>query len=135
MATLKWSDELEVDVFEIDIQHKRLIDMLDDLEFAIHENKEKYTIGKIVAGISAYTKTVFATEEKYFDKFEYPESESHKSEHSDFIAKVAVFEENFKSGKIEQTVEDMQFLSDWLQNHIVNSDKKFVPLFHEMGLH
>ncbi len=58
-------------------------------------------------------------------KYAYPESEQHKVEHSKFIKKLNSLKSNFNKGKITISLEILNFLKDWLLNHIKISDKKY----------
>lgn len=134
MALIQWSDSFSVNVVEIDGQHQKLIGMINDLNDAMRQGKSKEVLGKIINGLVTYAGTHFRTEEKYFDKFGYPDANSHKKEHSDFTNKVADFKDGFDKGKLGLSIEIMNFLSFWLQNHIKVVDKKYGPFFNEKGL-
>ena len=134
MALVQWSNSLSVNVVEIDKQHHKLVDMINELNDAMRSGKGKDALAKIVNGLIAYTGTHFKTEERYFDQFGYPDASSHKKEHVDFVAKVSEFKDGFAKGKIRLSIEVMNFLSDWLQNHIKGVDKKYGPFFNEKGL-
>jgi len=108
--------------------------MINDLHDAMSQGKSHQILGRIIKGLVVYTKTHFATEEKYFDKFGYPETRSHKKEHTAFTRQVSEFKQDFDAGKIGLSIEVMRFLSNWLRNHIKNVDKKFGPFFNEHGL-
>ena len=82
----------------------------------------------------SYTATHFKTEEKYFDQFGYPETDSHKKEHAAFVKKVTDFKDGFEKGKLGLSVEILNFLSDWLKNHIKKTDMKYSQFFNEKGL-
>lgn len=134
MPLIQWNDSLRVNIAEIDAQHHRLVDMINDLNEAMKIGKGKEILGKIVQGLIDYAQTHFRTEEKYFDRFGYPEGAMHKREHSAFTAKVSEFKSAFDSGKAALSVEVMTFLSDWLQQHIKGSDRKYGVLLNQMGL-
>jgi len=134
MAFINWDDSFSVNVKEIDAQHKKLVNMLNELYDAMRQGKGKEILGKTISGLIEYTDVHFKTEEKYFDKFGYPETEQHKKEHSDFVQKVLDFKKDFESGKLTLTVKVMNFLKEWLQNHIKGSDKKYSAFFNEHGL-
>ena len=135
MGTITWNDSLSVKVLAIDQQHKKLIDMINELSDAMRSGKGRDILSKIISGLILYTGTHFKTEEKYFDQFEYPEAEIHKKEHEAFVLKVLEFKKGFEKGDLNLTVEIMDFLSDWLQNHIKGSDKKYSQFFNDHGLH
>ena len=134
MAILTWDDSYSVNVKEIDRQHKKLFDMLNRLLEAMKERKGKEVVGSIIREMESYTVLHFGVEEGYMKQYEYPDYQQHKSEHEKFISKLASFKENLKSGKITLTMEVMQFLRDWLSNHILKTDKRYSAFFNEKGL-
>ncbi|MBW1846681.1 MAG: hemerythrin family protein [Deltaproteobacteria bacterium] len=134
MAFMKWSTNLSVNVAEIDSQHQHLVNFINDLSAAMKEGKGKDSLAEIITGLVLYAKTHFATEEKYFDKFGYPETFSHKQEHNMFIEKVTEFKNDFDNGSQLLSVPILSFLRDWLVNHINVSDMKYSGFFNEKGL-
>lgn len=131
---IQWNDDLSVKVAEIDRQHQKLIEMINELNEAMSQGKGRTVVGKIVSGLVSYTETHFRTEERYFDAFGYPEAYTHKKEHGAFVARVAEFRDGIAQGKIALSIEVMSFLSDWLRNHISVVDRKYSPFLREKGL-
>ncbi len=134
MAIVQWSQDLSVNVAEIDAQHQQLVKMINNLDDAMRQGKGKEALGKIISGLVSYAATHFATEEKYFDKFNYPDAAPHKAEHSAFAKKATEFKTEFDAGRLGLTIQVMQFLSNWLQNHIKCVDKKYSSFFNQHGL-
>ena len=134
MALVEWTTDLSVNVAEIDTQHRKLVAMINDLNEAMKQGKGKDVAGKIVNDLYSYAGSHFATEEKLFDRFGYPEAPSHKARHREFVKKVSEFKESYESGKLALTVEVMNFLKDWLTSHIRGTDKKYSAFFNEKGL-
>jgi hemerythrin len=134
MALIQWNDTFSVKVAEIDQQHQKLVSMINELNDAMKQGKGKDALSKIINGLVSYTVTHFNTEEKYFARFGYPETDSHKKEHAAFVKKVSEFKDGFEKGKISLSIEVMNFLSDWLKNHINGTDKKYSQFFNEKGL-
>jgi len=134
MAFIKWSTNLSVNVAEIDSQHQHLVNFINDLSEAMKEGKGKDVAGEIISGMILYAQTHFATEEKYFDKFGYPETLMHKEEHNAFVKKVTEFKNDFDKGKQLLSIPLLSFLRDWLVNHINVSDMKYSGFFNENGL-
>jgi hemerythrin len=134
MAFIEWKDSLSVGIKEIDLQHQKLIEMINNLHDAMHQGKGKDVLGEIIKGLVGYADTHFLTEEKYFDQFGYPDTGSHKKEHSAFTQKIAEFKVGFDAGKLALSITVMDFLSSWLRNHIKVVDKKYGPFFNEKGL-
>lgn len=134
MALIEWTADLTLGIKEIDNQHRRLVAMINDLHDAMRQGKGKEVLGKIIDGLAAYTETHFKTEEKYFDQFAYPKAYTHKSEHNNFVQKVTEFRAGFSEGKFGLSTEVMNYLSDWLKNHIRGSDREYLPVFKSNGL-
>ncbi len=134
MSYFDWNDSFSVNVVEFDQQHKKLVEMINDLGEAMKQGKGKDVLGKIINGLITYTETHFASEEKYFDQLNYPETATHKKEHKELAKKVADFEQGFEEGRIHLSMEIMVFLKDWLVEHIQGTDKKYSSFFNEKGL-
>lgn len=134
MAFIEWDDSLSVNIREIDEQHKTLVNMINQLSDAMTKGKGRTVIGEIIAGLAAYTVTHFQTEEKYFDRFHYPDAEKHKREHEAFVKKVTDFKTAFDSGKVTLSVDVLIFLSNWLTGHIKGTDMEYSVFFIKNGL-
>ena len=134
MSLIQWNDSLIVNIAEIDSQHKRLVEMINDLYEAMRQGKGKEITGDVVKGLVAYASSHFKLEEKYFAQFNYPDSANHKSEHNAFVKRITDFQEKFNKGTMGLSVEIMKFLSDWLTNHIKVSDRKYCPFLVSKGI-
>jgi hemerythrin-like metal-binding protein len=134
MALFEWSNKYSVGVAEIDKQHKVLVDLINQLHDAMMQRKTKEDMGKILQGLLDYTIKHFGHEEKFFDKYSYPERVAHKKIHTEFIAKISEFNDDFKSGKSTVSLKLLSFLKDWLVNHIQGTDPKYVPFFSDKGV-
>ena len=131
---MQWTSSLSVNVAEIDGQHQKLVALINDLDAAMRVGKGKDVLGKIISDLAGYTVAHFSTEEKYFDKFGFPEAPTHKVEHKKFIEEVSKFKKDFDEGRVGLSTSIMNFLTDWLKNHIMGKDKKYGPFFNEKGL-
>lgn len=134
MAYLAWDEKYSVSVKEIDSQHQKLIDLVNELHEAMKQGKGKDIMSQVLQTLIDYTATHFGTEEKYMIAFKYPQFTQHKLEHENFVKKVLDFQKDYNSGKLALTIDIMNFLKDWLVSHIQGTDKKFGPFFNEKGL-
>lgn len=135
MALITWKEAYSVNITEIDDQHKKLVELVNNLHDAMIAGKAKEMMSSILSGLVDYTLDHFATEEKYFDEYDYPESETHKKQHSDLVEQVAALQKKHETGEKVFTIDVMNFLRDWLQDHIVDSDKKFGPYLNSKGVY
>ncbi|MFZ5805579.1 MAG: bacteriohemerythrin [Verrucomicrobiota bacterium] len=134
MTLIEWNNSLSVNVAEIDKQHQQLVNMINELNDAMKSGKGKDVLNDILTKLIKYTQGHFATEEKYFDKFNYPDTEAHKEEHRALVQQVSDFKKQFDSGTVGLSVQIMEFLSNWLKKHIQGTDKKYSACFNANGL-
>ena len=134
MPLISWHPGLSVKIDEIDQQHKKIIFMINELSDAMINKAGDEVMGKIIDEMIKYTDVHFKTEEDYFERFGYKETDKHKEEHLLFVNKVVEFYNAFKKSETEVTLELLKFLSYWLQDHIKVSDKKYVELFKKNGV-
>ncbi|MEN8190565.1 MAG: bacteriohemerythrin [Thermodesulfobacteriota bacterium] len=131
---IRWSSSLKVNISVIDEQHKKLVGMINDLHRAMKAGSSVSEAGAILDRLVDYTADHFALEEQLFEKHGYPEYEAHKQHHEKLVDQVVKFQKEFKSGQAALSVELMDFLKDWLVNHIKGVDKKYVPFLREKGV-
>jgi len=134
MPLMEWTENLYVEIPRIDQQHKRLVEMLNELHDAVQQKRAKDVIGGTLTDLLAYTETHFALEEEYFDKYGYFDAENHKASHQALTEEVRELLVRYKSTDGETLgVEVLEFLKDWLYRHILGADKKYAPFFKIKG--
>lgn len=134
MAFIDWSNSLSVDIKELDDQHKKLIELINQLNDAMKVGKGKDVIGKVLGSLIAYTKSHFATEERLMQTHSYPSYIIHKKAHDDLTKQALDLQKKFEAGNIAITVEVMGFLKDWLSKHIMSTDKQYSPFLKGKGV-
>ncbi len=134
MALVGWSSKYAVNIAEIDRQHQRWFDILNDLHEAMKSGKGKEKLGEIFEGLVEYTKVHFQAEEKLMRQNGYPFYEGHKKIHDDMIKEVELLQLRYKSGEVALSVDVMNFLRNWLSDHIMGTDKNYGPYLNSKGI-
>lgn len=134
MALITWSDTLSVKVKQFDDQHKKLVDMVNQLFDAMKTGKGSQVMGDILKQLIAYTQTHFAAEERLLKQYAYPDFEAHKKEHNTLVMQVLDLQKQFQEGKPVLTQNIMTFLRDWLSKHIQGDDKKYGVFLNGKGV-
>lgn len=119
-----WHPSYSINVPVVDDQHRRLFEIAEQLHQAMIAGQGKPALSHILARLVTYTKTHFDTEERIMRECGYPGYERHKAEHVELTKKVLEFSRDYEAGRIALSVSVLQFLKDWLVNHIQGNDKK-----------
>jgi hemerythrin len=135
MPLMEWTDKLSVGVPSIDAQHKKLVGIANELYDAMKAGHGKDVLDKTLDGLINYTVTHFKYEEKLFGQTGYAASGPHLKQHEDLTKQVLVIQEKMKKGvSFAQSMEVMEFLKNWLTNHILVSDKAYGPHLTSKGV-
>ena len=121
----EWTDELSVGVEEIDNQHKDLI-LLDHKLFDIVNRKESLQqVGMAIDFLREYIIEHFQMEERYMEKYDYPDREKHKGKHQEFINDFKTYENIYYENIVEphMVLELKILINNWLVKHIAKTDK------------
>ncbi|MGA2888545.1 MAG: bacteriohemerythrin [Terracidiphilus sp.] len=128
---LMWTGNLSVGVKDFDDDHKRLIRMINELHGAIQEVDATGKIAEDEIEIALhrlenYFKYHCLREERLMEQTGYPELREHRKEHQTFFATVEEMVQRFRGSRDpKQATELMQFMYDWLTDHIFVTDKKY----------
>ena len=134
MALITWSSVLSTGIAEQDTQHKKLIDLINQLNDAMQAGKGTDVMGKVLAELVNYTVYHFGYEEKLMAQHKYEDTPAHKAEHAKFVQTAGDFKKKFDAGSAVVSVEIMNFLRDWLTNHIMKTDKKLAQELGKAGV-
>ncbi|MEI0605032.1 bacteriohemerythrin [Brachyspira alvinipulli] len=128
---IKWENKYKTGYKRIDDQHKELVDIINDL-YSIGVNSDfnneevKKSFSAILKRAIDYATYHFSYEEKIMSAIDYSAAKDHITRHRAFSVKV-VDEVNMYENGDHIVIEDfITFLRDWLINHIMVEDKKFI---------
>jgi hemerythrin-like metal-binding protein len=132
---VKWIHEkYSVNIKIIDEQHQVLVEIINEVYRAKMDDSGKKAIADIIAKLIQYTKTHFAMEENLMKEYGFSYLEAHSSFHRVFESKVEQFFNDFKSNEELLSDDILQFLRDWLLNHIMNTDKIYATYLNGKGV-
>lgn len=119
----------------IDMQHKRLVEMVNQLYHAMKTGEGDHVMGPLFIALIEYTGKHFATEERFMKDKKYPDYDAHKQEHEKLVSRVLELKEKFEKGEKVFSSEVFNFLKGWLVNHIQGTDKKYAPYLNDKGVY
>lgn len=124
MTLLIWRGDLNTGIDVIDAQHKRIVEMINQLHTA-QMSRSRAQVGEVLDELVDYTLSHFAFEEELLEQAGYPFSSAHKRVHKIFTRRVDEYRVRFRAG--EDVADELKsLLSRWLLNHISNDDQAYV---------
>ncbi|PLX76484.1 MAG: hemerythrin [Desulfuromonas sp.] len=130
MALFEWSKDYDLGVPEIDEQHHELINIINDLYESIKMGRSGSTVTVTLDRLVEYVESHFETEEEAMRKWSYPGYEEHREKHEDLRKKVHFLKDEQAGGREIATFELLNFLADWLKEHIAQVDREFGDFLH-----
>ena len=126
MPLITWTEELSIGVEAVDSDHQLLVHLINQLDEAVEDGQGQDTVGSVLNVLFDYTEYHFDREELLMEACGYVGFEKHRDMHSDLKAKVVEIRDAFLADeKAVLGVEVLQFLKDWLTDHIIGQDKLF----------
>lgn len=123
--SIEWKAEYEIGISAVDVQHKKLVAILNHFYETLADQKNTQARLQIVEEMVSYSKTHFTSEEALMKKHAYPSLAAHQTLHQKFIEKVQEMKSRLESGRLVLPVEIGNFIKTWLLQHIMQEDKKY----------
>lgn len=124
MSLITWKDEFSVGVAAVDLEHRELIELINDLDVAMQEHATQTTVvetlGEIYARISAH----FALEEKIMREAGYDGFATHKQDHELLLDELLdVIDSVDDAGRYDRTGLSRS-LETWFSDHFRTHDAR-----------
>lgn len=121
-------DEYLTGIELIDREHRRLFELAEEA-YQLQKNEfipDKYDhLKSILQELKDYTIMHFTHEEEYMESIQYKKMFTQKIQHEEFRHKLEEFTfEDLDENSNEMITKILNFLADWLINHILYTDKE-----------
>lgn len=123
----EWKTEYEIGHKVIDAQHRRLIEIVNQLEDAVAGGKRRSQLIAIIDQLERYVEVHFNMEEHKMRESGYPGLDEHMREHRAFTQKLVSFSLPIRQGKSWPAATMLRWLIDWIGNHITIQDQRYAP--------
>lgn len=131
---LVWSDDYSVGIDEFDEDHKKMLNLINNLRAAVlcntGEEFERHNLREMVA----YAREHLKREEALMEQYGYPDYEGHKAQHDQMIGYVEDYAKKYEEKGRAILREIAEYLTLWLTQHIYVTDKKYTAFFNERGV-
>ena len=125
MPLIEWTDVFTVNITEMDEEHKRFVELINEFHKALSESRIQEKLTGLLDGLVQYAETHFASEERLLEKYKCDELEKQRQEHAVFMATMIELRKQYSTGHMVSAIDIMNFLKSWLIDHIMYQDKKY----------
>lgn len=132
--SLQWKEEYSVGIDSIDQQHKKLVNLINQLQSAVKYSTGEAFEREALDELVDYTKTHFSYEEGLLEQNDYPDFDAHKAQHANMIEKVEAVLSEYEKDSDTAMLNALNYLSEWLINHINGTDKNYSQFLIDKGV-
>jgi hemerythrin-like metal-binding protein len=127
MQPFEWSEAFSVDIPELDVQHRQLIELLSELTRCVRSGESAKFASAALQQVIEYAERHLQREELVLRVRGYPDYLEHKAEHDAYRQKVAALK--IRSARRDLGIRIANFLTEWWKSHILTSDQQYARYF------
>lgn len=124
---MKWRPDFNLGIEEIDKQHRKIVDLINELSEAFMKDTAREKLSDIFKELIDYADYHFKDEEALFSAHNFPFTAEHIEMHKRFIQKVTNLKQKYEEDQ-PVTFRVLGFMKEWLTDHILDADREYASL-------
>ncbi len=125
MTLIEWRSDFETGVADVDLEHRELIDLINEMHSQVGSEAEPDTVSAFLGEVFARISAHFALEESVMRKHGYDEYEAHKTDHEKLLDDIRDIMDDFEEGHYQNYDEALSgAVRDWFVNHFKTKDAR-----------
>ena len=134
MDLIKWRESYETGIHSMDIQHQKLIELINELYKALRKEESHESIEDVLVEMTTYADKHLEVEEGILEVNDYPDVANHIAIHQSYRDQLTSLMDKSKNDH-EAAVQDTYiFLRQWWLGHIVAEDQKYGEFLKHKGV-
>lgn len=133
MALFKWKEYYSVNINSIDLQHKKLVTLINSLHNEINNGFNVDEVNNLISQFKESTKHHFETEENLLKENDYKLFLIHKEKHDELIEEVREFGENLIEDRAD-AISSLNIMIEKLKHHFLEMDRPYSPFLTARGV-
>ena len=123
----EWKDDYSIHIKLSDAEHRKLFRIGEELHEALIAASGKTALVRVLRRLARLTGVHFSHEEGLLLRHGYPDLAAHKAQHAALVRQIRKLGDDLEADRTTLTVDFLLRLKDWLESHIRNSDRRYVP--------
>ncbi len=139
-GSIQWSERYTVGVAEIDRQHRILLAILNEINWAAASDLTQQQIKGLLwikfDNLNAYSTRHFTFEESLMKSHlaEHPACDTHLAQHQSYWASIGAFQKRYRDTDDKVLPDLIDFLNTWWIDHIQGTDKELGAALNLKGI-
>jgi hemerythrin len=130
MEFFKWKDQFSVKIPEMDKQHQKFFQLLNQIHLYNEKNERSPDfLDEVFREMYSYILVHFAEEETLLEQTGFDGLAYQKKQHRFFCDQLVQLREQHFNGNATVPQSVLNFMRDWILNHILEEDKKYGVYF------
>lgn len=135
MRIVEWEERFNLGIEAIDRDHRHLLELLNRSYNAVILDRNINELRYIFHDLLEYADRHFSAEEVMMRRYGYGGTEAHMAEHEAFRVRVGELLDRLLAPEFVFDVELVNFLEEWLLNHIQRVDREYAAVVVAKGAH
>ncbi|SOD91782.1 methyl-accepting chemotaxis protein [Caenispirillum bisanense] len=128
---VRFEDEHAFGVPAIDDEHRRLMEVTNDLYRAIKSGTDRAMLDRSFDHLKRYTAEHFAKEEDYMSRSGYAGAADHQRHHAQFIERLDRLYAAYRGGDASAGMDLLGLLGSWWRNHMEEDDSRLADFVRQ----
>ena len=131
---LEWRDNYSVGNEELDSQHLKLLELINEISDAVDTGPSKASCFALLNAMIRYAQEHFTTEERYLEKNAYPKYLHQKGAHENFVEETFTMAQELDEDGLLTLGGIIIYLEDWYWDHILGFDQDYKAFFEKQSV-
>lgn len=134
MSFANWDQSYSVQVQRLDAEHQQLFAIINQLYDGMKAGRGSQVMQDVLQKLLCYTEQHFSGEETLLRQANYADLVAHMAKHREFTARIRDFSTQYASGAVALSVEILDYLKNWLSQHIMATDQRYSSTLNAFGI-
>ncbi len=130
MPLIHWNDSYAVRHPEMDAQHQRLVELLNEFNVAWGEPAPPAKLLALFDQLVRHTLEHFRFEDELMQDAGYPATLQHRTEHESLLAQIRSKRDAIADGAALMSGELLLYMKQWFLIHLQDSDRELAEFLH-----
>jgi hemerythrin-like metal-binding protein len=131
---IEWDDSYSVGVKALDIQHQRIVRLINVLIEAGAAEVNSELVSDTLTEMTQYAEDHFRIEEGLLASHDYPQLDEHREEHLEFRQRIAELALETMEGRPTVALELLAFLRELWHGHVLETDMLYKRFLNQRGV-